>query len=210
MFQCKVDVHWFNKPFFDQSGSAVYFSPGNGLNMQMSTNDNSPSTLYDQFRWQRTCICSCRDFRTFWKLCVCILRNTSVHPYCQPIFFTNTVKYRRVGRSETVIIKNTIINDTDPCVSIIEIIIITITIKIIHTHTHSQTHTGKHRHLLWEHTGSRQGHQNAASQIQTRFNLAKTRQLETRQQGPIIQNEITDCCCSLSKCLENKTQHPQA
>ena len=54
-------------------------------NMQVSPNDNSPSTLYDQLRWQQTHICSCCDFRTFWKLCVCISRNMGVHPYSQPI-----------------------------------------------------------------------------------------------------------------------------
>ena len=54
-------------------------------NMQMSMNDNPPSTLYDWLYVQRTRICSRRDFRTFWKLCVRILRNTGGHPYYLPI-----------------------------------------------------------------------------------------------------------------------------
>ena len=70
--------------FLDQSGPAVYFSPRNGLKYA-STNDNSPLTLYDWLLWQQTRIHSCRNFRSFWKLCVCILRNKGVNPYCWPI-----------------------------------------------------------------------------------------------------------------------------
>ena len=54
--------------------------------MQMPTNDNSPSTLYDQLLWQQPCIVHVTIFRTFWKLCVRILRNAGVHLYCRPIF----------------------------------------------------------------------------------------------------------------------------
>ena len=41
--------------------------------------------LKDQLRWQQTRICSYRNFHTFWKLFVHILRNLHVHPYCQLI-----------------------------------------------------------------------------------------------------------------------------
>ena len=41
--------------------------------------------LNDQLRRQWTHVSSCHDFCTFWKLCVHILRNTGIHPYCQLI-----------------------------------------------------------------------------------------------------------------------------
>ena len=42
--------------FFDHSGLAIYFSPGNDLKYAMSLKDNSPSTFYDRLHWQRTSI----------------------------------------------------------------------------------------------------------------------------------------------------------
>ena len=71
--------------FFYQSGPAVYFSPRNGFKYANVNEQYLPSTLYDQLHWQQTPICSRCNFRTgLWKLCVRILRNTDVHPYCRP------------------------------------------------------------------------------------------------------------------------------
>ena len=84
-FRCKVDVNWFNKLFLTNQDRPYISGPEMAWNMQMSTDDNSPSTHYDRLRWQQICIVHV-DFRTFWKLCVCILRNIGVLPYCLPIF----------------------------------------------------------------------------------------------------------------------------
>ena len=61
------------------------FQPRKWLKICKCQRTITPPTLKDEVCWQRTRICSCCDFRTFWKLFVHILRKTPVHPYCQPI-----------------------------------------------------------------------------------------------------------------------------
>ena len=79
-FECKVDVHWFNKLFWPIRTGHTFHS-----RKWLEICTITPPTLKDWVCWQQTCVCSRYDFHTFWKLFVRILRNSPIHPYCQPI-----------------------------------------------------------------------------------------------------------------------------
>ena len=75
----------------DQSGSSVYFSPGNGLKYA-NVNERSTSLAITRIR-------SCHYFRTFWIFFVHNFFKYACTSVLQADFHTNTVKYRQVGRS---------------------------------------------------------------------------------------------------------------
>ena len=83
-FRCKVDVHWFNKLFWPIRTSPI-LQAGKWLEIykcQRTITPHQRSTI--RFAGNNSHH-SRRDFCTFWKLCVSILRNTGVLPYCRPI-----------------------------------------------------------------------------------------------------------------------------
>ena len=83
-FGCKVDVHWFNK-LFGPIRTAHTLQPRKWLEIckcQRTVTPNQRTTI--GFADNKLASFMLR-FCTFWKLCVCILRNTGVLSYCWPI-----------------------------------------------------------------------------------------------------------------------------